>query len=74
MLLVDWLEKHGVSDANFAELIGKSRIDVFRYKKGRVMPRPDVLARIAEATGGAVQPMDFYAAYQPPEKKPGGTK
>lgn len=63
MLLVDWLLHREISDAKFAEMIGKSRIDVFRYKKGEVMPRPEVVARIEEATGGAVRPVDLYAAY-----------
>ena len=32
---------------------------VHRYETGRI-PKPDVMARIVQATGGKVRPEDFY--------------
>ena len=69
MTLAEWLAMRRMSYADFARSIGKSRVDVFRYKKGEVMPRPDVMALIIIATNGAVMPGDFFSSYRPKPTK-----
>lgn len=62
--LADWLESNLVSDAAFARAIGvRSRMTVTRYRRGEQVPRPEIMARIVEATGGAVLPNHFYASH-----------
>jgi hypothetical protein len=59
MKLADWLTVNSVSDDDFAARIETSRQTVWRYKRDRI-PKPDVMTRITRATGGQVQPSDFY--------------
>lgn len=59
--LSKFLDDHGLSDADFAAQIGVSRVAVSRYRSGARIPARDVMSRIVDATGGAVQPNDFYA-------------
>ena len=60
MTLSDYLRDHDLTAARFAEKIGVSQQAVQRYARGTRMPRPPIMARIEEATGGAVQAQDFY--------------
>lgn len=69
MLLDKWMTENGISDAAFAGMIGKTRADVFRYRKGWVIPRPTTMERITKATSGAVRIGDCYAGYDPPPKR-----
>lgn len=50
------------SRPEFAKQIGVTAEAVRLWEIGRRMPRRAVMARIAEITGGAVTPADFYAA------------
>jgi transcriptional regulator with XRE-family HTH domain len=59
MKLADWLTQNTVPDAAFAETIGVSRQALWRYKADERMPRPAILSRIREATGGSVTADDF---------------
>ncbi len=59
MKLADYLQDRQLSEAAFAELIGASQAAVNRYKRGR-HPSPPHMQAIIAATGGAVQPNDFY--------------
>lgn len=59
MKLHEYMAREGVSDGEFASLIGKTRMAVFRYRTERRTPTPDVMAKIAEVTNGAVTPNDF---------------
>ncbi len=43
----------------FAGRIGVPPHTVYRYLAGRV-PRPDIMGAVYKATGGKVQPNDFY--------------
>ncbi len=43
----------------FAIRIGVPPHTVYRYLAGRV-PRPDIMCAVYKATGGKVQPNDFY--------------
>lgn len=65
MKISDWLRTSEHSDTEFADRIGVSRQALSRYKAGTRMPRPEVLARIREATGNAVTADDFVPATTP---------
>ena len=60
MRLPAYLERHGLSNTDFAARIGVSAEAVRRYAHGTRTPRPAVMARIAAATGGVVRPDDFF--------------
>jgi transcriptional regulator with XRE-family HTH domain len=61
MQLRTYLDTHQIPVSRFATTIGASEAVVYRYLSGERFPRPAVLQRIAEATGGKVQPNDFHA-------------
>jgi transcriptional regulator with XRE-family HTH domain len=60
MDLRSYLDARDMSIAVFADLLSVSVQTVHRYVNGDRLPRPDVMVRIAEVTGGAVKPNDFY--------------
>lgn len=60
MKLKDYLDGQGVTYEAFAGLIGVTTKAAWRYAHGERVPRPAIMHRIVEATGGAVQPQDFY--------------
>lgn len=62
MTLSDYLTRGSISMNEFARRIGaKNARTVQRYiKQGRI-PSGTMMARIVAATGGAVQPNDFFA-------------
>lgn len=62
MKLEQYLEKEGISAADFGKRINVGRMTMHRYlKKGRV-PRTDVMKKIREETGGQVTADDFFEA------------
>lgn len=61
MTLKAYLSSQGLTYEAFADLIGVANAaTAWRYANGKRIPRPAVMRRIVEATGGAVQPADFY--------------
>lgn len=60
MTLKEWIEKSGKSVEDVANDLGYSKMDIYRYCAGEVIPRPDRMAKIMEYTSGEVQPNDFY--------------
>jgi len=60
MSLDEYLKAHNLTDEEFGERIKRSRMQVFRYRNGRQIPRPAVMKRISEVTGGAVTANSFY--------------
>ena len=60
MLLREYLALRGLPIPILADLLGVSVQAVHRYVNGERLPRPDVMVKIAEVTGGAVKPNDFY--------------
>lgn len=61
MKLEHYLEKHEISTDRFAEMINVSnRMTVYRYIKGKRIPRPEIMNRIIEATQGNVGAEDFF--------------
>jgi transcriptional regulator with XRE-family HTH domain len=59
MTLSAWLTAQNLSDVAFAAQIGVTRQALYRYKHGERFPHRDVMARIIDATDGAVTPNDF---------------
>ena len=59
MKLKDYLDENGIARHRFAAILGVHTDAIFRWQRGAV-PRKAVMARIVEATGGQVQPSDFY--------------
>lgn len=64
MKLNDWLKSNSVSKREFAQRLGVSYPTVTRYLTGVRKPDWAVLPLIIDATGGAVQPNDFFDAPQ----------
>ena len=60
MTLLEWLQGQNLRDAEFAEKIGVEWQTVQKYRKGQRIPRPDIMKKIAEQTGGKVTANDFY--------------
>lgn len=60
MDLQAYLSETKTTPARFAQIVNVSGAAMSRYLKRQRMPRPDVMERIAIATGGRVQPNDFF--------------
>ena len=60
MKLADWLKANSLSEAQFAERIGRSKEAVRRYATGARIPDKETMPLIAQQTQGLVQPNDFY--------------
>lgn len=65
MQLGEWLQSRNMSHDAFADLIGTDRSSVTKYVAGQRTPRPEVLVRIIDATGGEVTANDFLPS--PPD-------
>ena len=62
MRLRDYLTANGLTEAAFARLASLEVSTVHRAAGGKVMPSPVTMRAIIAATGGAVQPNDFFGA------------
>lgn len=60
MTLKEWIDSSGKSIEDVANALGCSKMDIYRYCAGEVIPRPDRMQKIVELTGGEVTPNDFY--------------
>lgn len=67
MKLAAYLEKVGLSDADFGLKIGVNRQSVHRYKTGERIPDTVIMPRIVAETGGEVTPNDFYGVPTAPD-------
>lgn len=70
MQLTDYLKQQGESATAFGLRAKISAASMSRILRGSQVPRADIMSRIVAATGGAVQPNDFYSA--PPERAASG--
>jgi transcriptional regulator with XRE-family HTH domain len=61
MKLSSYLDAAKETHEAFAKRIGVSQAAVSRYAAGARLPRPEVLHRIVEATGGKVTANDFLS-------------
>ncbi len=80
MRLGEWCRHTGTTAAELGRAIGvASRMTVTRYIRGERVPRPHIVVRIAELTGGAVTANDFHdlasgrGADATPDRLPGAT-
>ena len=65
MRLTDWLRLDGSPDQrSFADRIGVHPVTVSKYATGRMVPRPDVAARIEAVTANQVTIADFASAFR----------
>ena len=55
-----WRQAQGLSARDLATKVGVSRITVHSWERGASIPPPELMRRLVELTGGAVQPNDFY--------------
>lgn len=55
-----YMKDNNLTDQGFGDLIGRSRMQVFRYRRNEQMPDKDTMLRILEVTKGAVDPASFY--------------
>lgn len=65
MRFAKYLTDHGHSDADFAARIGVTRQAIHRFKTGQRIPNRATMAKIVEATGGAVTPDSFFDIASP---------
>ncbi len=59
--LDQYLTDKGLSDEGFGEQIGKTGMQVGRYRRGLAIPREEVMENIYDETGGVVPPNSFYS-------------
>lgn len=74
MQLKTYLEKHSISVAEFARVIGaKSRATVYRYiednEDNKRTPDANMMQKIASATQGLVTANDFYDLQVKPKNR-----
>jgi len=60
MKLDEWLTEHGLTNKEFGRRIGRSGEAVRRYRGHLRTPDMGTMPLIFRATGGQVQPNDFY--------------
>ena len=59
MQLRDYLQRHGLTQAEFAKRIGVEKLAVYRYLAGSRFPNKRVMQRITDETKGKVTASDF---------------
>lgn len=57
MKLTDWLKSSGMTQCEFANLLGVHESHVSRFMRGERRPSPDLALRIEVVTSGAVSRM-----------------
>lgn len=67
MTLDEFMTKKGMSNAALAAELQTDRYQIYRYRKGKRRPRPEMMARIREITAGTVSYGDWYAPAPGPE-------
>ena len=54
------MKKNGHTDKSFGAVIGRSRLTVFRYRKGHQLARPHIAEKIEAVTDGEVTYAHLY--------------
>ena len=65
MTLLEYLQVHQITLTAFAQTLGTTPGNVYRWANHLSIPRPDRMQAIVNATGGQVMPADFYADLSP---------
>jgi transcriptional regulator with XRE-family HTH domain len=73
MTLDDWRQANALNYQQLADRLGVNHESASRYCKGRRIPAAAVMRRIVQATGGQVQPNDFYQLPQEARSAAGAT-
>lgn len=60
MKLRDYLKSKNLTQGDFAEMVGCTRISVLRWVHDEAIPKKEWMLAIHEATKGKVRPHDFY--------------
>lgn len=60
MKLETYLSKQGISETAFAATVGVKQPTINRYVRDQRFPDPEMIERIAKATGGRVTVGDWY--------------
>lgn len=55
-----WRRENNLTLEALGQQIGVTRSSLSHYETGARIPRPQIMEKIREATGGAVRPADFY--------------
>ncbi|WP_041604758.1 helix-turn-helix domain-containing protein [Tistrella mobilis] len=63
MDLITYRRTHKLTQEALADRIGVSQPAYARYEAGQRVPRPAIMARIVQVTGGAVTEADMYRAH-----------
>lgn len=58
--LSEYLENNGLTQSEFASLIGVKQATVSRYLAGESIPEPEIMSKIFKKTKGEITPNDFY--------------
>jgi transcriptional regulator with XRE-family HTH domain len=58
--LDEWIDAEGLTNTEFADLVGADNGTISRWRRGVTIPRPEDMLRIYEATCGEVEPNSFY--------------
>lgn len=74
MDLDTFLSQRDISNADFAEKIGRTAVTVGRWRTARRFPGPDDLALIAIATGGEVSADDMVAHFNRARSEAAGSQ
>ncbi len=68
MNLKTYLQKHRLTETEFAARIGVAQVTVNRYVRGLRFPSPDMVLLIAKETNGRVKVADWYERVAAPER------
>ena len=60
MNLQDFMRSKDMTDQQFADYIGVTRVAVTMYRNGDRIPKKEIMQNIRDFTKGKVQPNDFY--------------
>lgn len=60
MDLLEYAKKEGLTLSAIAESLETSVVNISRYCAGKVIPRPEMMRKIHDLTGGEVTASDFY--------------
>ncbi|MFZ4687873.1 MAG: helix-turn-helix transcriptional regulator [Polymorphobacter sp.] len=55
-----WRESQVLTVQQLAQMVPVARQTWYSWERGATVPPQELMARIVEITGGAVQPNDFY--------------
>lgn len=61
MTLDEFMKNNDYTDESFGKRIGKSRIQILRYRQGVQIPGRDAMKKIFKISGGHVTADSFYA-------------